>query len=232
MDLQDILKVGQSMGLEGSDLRKFVEEQQQILREERAKERDAKRLLVEAEQRDKEREAEQRDKERDIQFKLETLKMEGKVQKNNNPSHVLPNLAKFDARCEDIDSYIERFERVVKLSKLDLEIWAISLGSLLTGRALEVYSGLPVSVANDYQQLKLALLKAFGSNAEGFRRKFKESEPLKLESGQQYIMRLKTYLKRWLELSGVEEDYSGLFNFFSPRSVSGNHSRKNQSFFE
>ena len=48
--------------------------------------------------------------------------------------------------------------------------WALYLSALLKGKALEVYSRLPVKDAHDYEILKDALLKRFNLTEEGLSR--------------------------------------------------------------
>jgi len=50
----------------------------------------------------------------------------------------------------------------------------------LKGKALEVYSRLPVKDAQDYEILKDALLKRFNLTEEGFKHKFKSAIELRL----------------------------------------------------
>ena len=62
MDLQSLIGTGKEMGLEGKDLQEFVANQQAILRDERAKDREVQR---EREIREAEREREIREAERE-----------------------------------------------------------------------------------------------------------------------------------------------------------------------
>lgn len=224
MEMDKYIAVGEKLGLAGKELRDFIREQQNMYREERAKEREVEKQKQE--QQVQQAQAQVEAQAQAQAHELETMKLQIELERvkakqdtstsevsSVRASNVLPKLPKFDARSDEIDSYIERFERIAESSKLDSGVWAISLGTLLTGKALEIYSSLPLPIASDYSQLKLALLKAFNSNAEGFRRKFKESAPMKAETGPQYMQRLQMYLKRWLELSGVEDSYKGMFDF-------------------
>lgn len=55
--------------------------------------------------------------------------------------------------------------------------WAILLSTVVTGKALDVYSRISDSDCQDYEKLKSALLTAYDMNAEGFRKKFRYSSP-------------------------------------------------------
>ena len=51
----------------------------------------------------------------------------------------------------------------------------MTLSTLLTGRALDLYSRLPIEKADSYKELKLALLHRYDFTEEGFRTKFERS---------------------------------------------------------
>ena len=55
--------------------------------------------------------------------------------------------------------------------------WATALSALLTGKALDVYSRLADDTALDYQKVKEALLIRYQLIQEGFKKKYRESDP-------------------------------------------------------
>ena len=71
-----------------------------------------------------------------------------------------------------MDAYIQRFERYADNEGLDADCYGTYLGSLLSGKALEVYSRLPASEARDYYKLKEALLIHYQLTQEDYRKKF------------------------------------------------------------
>ena len=88
--------------------------------------------------------------------------------------------------------------------------WAISLSSLLTGKALEVYSRMPIDQANKYSDLKSALLHRYNLTDEGFRFKLRNAKRDIGETFSQFSDRLLSYLNRWVELDGTSKTYDGL----------------------
>jgi len=72
-----------------------------------------------------------------------------------------------------MDSFLHRFEVYADSQRWSKGQWAVYLSALLKGKALEVYSRLPVKDAQDYEILKAALLKRFNLTEEGFKQKFK-----------------------------------------------------------
>ena len=59
---------------------------------------------------------------------------------------------------DDLDAYLQRFERLATNAKWENTGWATKLSALLSGRALDVYSRLSEEAAVDYDQVKLALI--------------------------------------------------------------------------
>ena len=69
-------------------------------------------------------------------------------------------------------------------------------------RALNVYSRLSEEAAQDYDRVKLALMKRCDDLTEdGYGRKFRASKPEVDDSPEQFKVRLDRYLLRWLERS-------------------------------
>ena len=64
--------------------------------------------------------------------------------------------------------------------------------------------------AQDYDQVKLALMKRYDLTEDGYHRKFRASKLEVDESSEQFIVRLERYLLRWLELSHTERSFEGL----------------------
>ena len=52
----------------------------------------------------------------------------------------------------------------------------LMLQSVLTGKAQEVYSALPVEQSKDYTVVKLAILKAYEQVPEAYRQKFRSAK--------------------------------------------------------
>ena len=56
--------------------------------------------------------------------------------------------------------------------------------------------------ASDYDKLKKALLTRYNYTKDGYRKRFREATPETEETPDQFVIRLKNYLAKWLELSG------------------------------
>ena len=121
-----------------------------------------------------------------------------------------PKLPSFVDGKDDLDAYLQRFERFAETAKWKKDGWASKLSALLSGRALEVYSRLSEDAAKDYERVKIALMKRYDLTEDGYRRKFRASKPEVDESPEQFIVRLDRYLLRWLELSNTARTFDGL----------------------
>ena len=121
-----------------------------------------------------------------------------------------PKLPSFVDGKDDLDAYLQHFERFAKTANWDKTGWTAKLSALLSGRALDVYSRLSDEAANDYDQMKIALMKRYDLTEDGYRRKFRGTTPEVDESPDQFIVRLIRYLARWIELSKTDETFEGL----------------------
>ena len=120
-----------------------------------------------------------------------------------------PKLSPFDDK-DDIDSYIHRFEQYAKIEKWPENTWSIYLAALLKGKALDVYTRLPLEEAKNYKVLKEALLKRYEKTEEGYRKLFYSVRPEVGESQSQFIVRLANYLMKYIEFSGITQTFEGL----------------------
>ena len=226
--LQKLKEFGESIGLTGEGLQKFIKEQQIEEREQRALEREREqqekaweleRMKLQLEQHRLQQEARDKEAEAELQkLKLERTRISEEAdadadQTNRHAGLVnakMPKMPYFDEDKDCMDAYLNRFERFAEVQRWKKDTYAVCLSALLKGKALEVYARLPIDQANDYDSLKAALLKRFQLSEDGFKRKFRTAKPDTGESPAQFITRLASYLQRWVELAKVDQTYEGL----------------------
>ena len=121
-----------------------------------------------------------------------------------------PKIPKFKEGKDDMDTYLQRYEKFAKTQKWKNDELVANLSPLLTGKGLEVYTSMPDDDIDNYEQLKIALLKRYQLTEEGFRRRFRESNVDKGETVYQLVARLSRYFRRWVELSGIQKNYEAL----------------------
>ena len=86
----------------------------------------------------------------------------------------------------------------------DLDRWATKLSTLLSDRALEVYSWPSVEVAKDYVKVKTPFMKRYVIE-ERCRQKFTMCNPIT----EEFIVRLMAYLSHCVELSKTDKSFEG-----------------------
>ena len=187
--------VNQSVGHE------LISSMMQMFREERDIER---RERLERERFDRiEREKEREQRELDRRLLEESLKND-KAKSSMKEMRIPP----FDEKNEDIDMYLQNFEKIATLQKWDKDAWTVRLGTLLTGRAREIFVRMPND--SDYESLKEALLTCYKLSAETYRTKFRTTRKSDNETYAQYAFKLETFLNRWMSLAGKEATFDDL----------------------
>ena len=190
-EMEKFVALGKETGLEGDELRSFVKEQQDLVREERFRARKAEREAREAEKEQQEcqaqlqKEAEEcqaqlqerqaqlqkeaREAEREHELQLARIKADqgsanhsGQGDSSQTSTGTAkPKLPRFDEKHNDMDTFIERFERFAESQGWQRDEWAVCLSPLLTGKGLQVFSSMPSDEALQYDVLKKALLKRY-----------------------------------------------------------------------
>ena len=106
-------------------------------------------------------------------------------------------LPPFNEEKDDLDAYLTRFERACVALEVRPEHRSTQWARLLQGKALEVYQRLNDEEVDDYEVLKVQLLKRFRLTEGGYRKKFKMSKLEPGESPEQFVERLRRYLEKW-----------------------------------
>ena len=122
----------------------------------------------------------------------------------------LPTLPAFVDGKDDLDSWLLRLERFANTSEWPKENWCTSLSALRTGRALDVFCHLSESEAMDYDRVKEVLQKRYNLTEDGYRQKFRAGTPDDGENANMFIVRLKTYLEKWMKLFETPQTYDEL----------------------
>src|SRR6266536_2444221 len=226
---------GKALGLEGTELRAFVEAErnQQRLADEREDSR--RQCEREVDLRASERASAERDREerreeaaRTHELELRRLELSARPEGGDSrrPSdagsgrddmggqmHGMggnPRLHEFKDGTDDMDNFLTRFERQCELHNWSDRVRAIQLSNLLTGRALEAYTQLPADEATDYDCLKAALLARYQLNAASFEKKFTNAKFEVGELPRQFILRIEGYWNRWFEASNIQRTFDAL----------------------
>ena len=218
--LEKLTEAGTKLGLTGNDLRDFVTAQQTLLRTERQLERDEAK--AEHERKLKLIAEEDKLKALEHERQMTLLAAKSKIPTVSEPGSKgpkPPKLPYFNEVHDDMDSYLQRFERYAETQKWKPEIWAVNLSALLRGKALEVYARLPTADALDYGKLKYALLQRFELTEEGFKKKFRGAKPESGETFVQFSARIRNYFNRWVEFAHITKSYEGLVDMLMREQI-------------
>ena len=113
-----------------------------------------------------------------------------------------PTLKKLE-ETDDIENYLETFERVATQHHWPEEMWAAQLAGLLTGRAQAAYANLSALEAQDYKKVKETILHRYDVNQETHRRRFREDRKKPEESYREWICRITNHFEKWSKESTV-----------------------------
>uniref|UniRef100_L7M186 Putative tick transposon n=1 Tax=Rhipicephalus pulchellus TaxID=72859 RepID=L7M186_RHIPC len=221
METDKLTAIGKELGLSGSGLKQWIDE-------ERAREREAREARLAERNAAKEADAEalarlQAEKEvLELRLKLRELdattgsmttghSAEGarmaSPESYESPHKLIPP---FNEVRDKLDAYIQRFERVARSQDWPQDKWALSLSLCLTGEALSVVGRMEPDHAMDYATLKQTLLQRFRFTEERYRTKFRSAKPENCETGRQFAGRILGYFDHWQEMAKTERTYDAL----------------------
>ena len=209
-EIHGLTILGEKCGLEGKDLLNFVCSEREKLRKDKERlDRDERAYQIELCRQDREK--------LELETKIETAKRESVSEAPHAGTRMkarIPKLPAFDDKLDDLDAYLQRFERYATSQDWDRDEWAINLSALLKGKALEVYSRLSLDDVTKYDTLKDALLKRFHLTEYGFQFKFRTAKPDQGETAPQFAVRLDNILCRWIDMAKSNKTYDGLKDLF------------------
>ena len=113
---------------------------------------------------------------------------------------------KFNER--DVDTFFVLFERVANTRAWSDADRVVLLQCVLTGRAQEAFSSLPVSDSGDYSKVKAAVLQSYELVPEAYRQRFRSWRKGD-KSHLEFARVLGTHFHRWCAAAGVT-DFGGL----------------------
>ena len=191
----------------------YVLGRQAAFREERAEERELRKRELELEA-SAAKERESAAKERELQAQLALVQAESGGG-NPTPPALKPVSIKLPLYREgdDINGFLDRFERIADMIKIPESDWSAHLGSVLSGKALDIYVSLPSNVTVSYSLLKTELLKGFNRSVEYYRSEFRSARVEAEDSFTQFVTRLRRYLGLWLDSARVRHSFDDLCDF-------------------
>lgn len=238
LSLKYYLELGEKYKLgEGTQLLEWAEkrlgeaeakEREKLERDVRSREREMEKLRLESEnEREKLRLESEHEKEKlrlDAELKIKQLEVElvkSKVLNSEVSSTCVCNKGyiprikmtglKGCKDSSDMEVVIDIFEREAKEIGLEDRYLCHEFRKVLVDRGVSAFLT-ELGAEENYKKLKEEVLKHFGLTESGYSNKFFQSFPDSDDRAGSYIRRTRHYLKRWIELSGTDRTYEGLFD--------------------
>ena len=217
-ELRQLMAFGKELGYTGTDLQKYIDRETDRIETKRKSDLEREERMKERERtREKEREIFEKEKQ---EKELEMLKVQADIAEKSSKTPPATGklgvsslkMPAFEEHRDQLDAYLERFERFATGEKWNKIDWAIRLSALLKGKALDVFSRLPEEEALDYDKLKVALLKNYQMTEDGYRVRFRTCRPEKLETPSQFAARISSYLHNWIKMTHINKTYEDLID--------------------
>ncbi|XP_044132985.1 uncharacterized protein LOC122925703 isoform X1 [Bufo gargarizans] len=105
---------------------------------------------------------------------------------------------------EDIDAFLQDFERLCTLHKIHMEDWVPILAGRLTGRAAEAYRTIPDTEIRNYSRVKEVILARYAMTPEAYRRRFRELKKAEKDSHAEWACRLQRAALGWVQANQAQ----------------------------
>ena len=224
--LEDLKRQAEEIGLEEKEKTKILTQEMKMIQENEVPKL---KLAAEAEETKLAAQTAEGEAKRKHKLEMEKLQLEnerlneqrsassedqqpalGQASQNAVARTKAPVLPGFVDEKDNLDSYLLRFERYAIIAGWKRYDWATHLSPLLSGRTLDVYSGLSDEQARDYNKLQKALLQRYDFTEQGYRERFRGAKPEGQESPSQFIVKISNYFDKWVELAGGNKTFKGV----------------------
>ena len=121
------------------------------------------------------------------------------------------DLPPFDESKDNFDAYIWRFEMYAKLRKWPRSVWAMQLGLVLSGKALDTFYGMSYEQQENYDLLKSTIKRKYFLTEETYREKLFKIQ----DTGEKpfiFMNQLDRLFRSWIEESKTPHTFEGLKN--------------------
>ena len=105
---------------------------------------------------------------------------------------------------DDVDMYLDHFEKIAVLHGWPKEVWAIRLLPCLKGQARECVQRLSLHDSADYCAIKTALMVRFRKSSEFYRKRFRTYRKDEKESFTQAVSRIEGFATKWGAMEGCD----------------------------
>lgn len=158
-------------------------------------------------------------REIEAQKELGLRKLDLEMQQNAAPksksfnSPVFKLLKPWDAKDKtDVAEYLLQFERTAKQAHLSVDEWTLHLQPLMGSVFTQICAQLSDQDAQDYEKVKLEILKQFKITTEAARLKFRGLVKDAEITYSTFAFKLRAYLNQWLENAEAKGDLDQFVN--------------------
>lgn len=130
--------------------------------------------------------------------------------KGKSNQHTQIRLPAYKENADDLRDWLDRWELVCTMEKLDKKFWATKILEFLQGEPLNLVFSMKLDDRNSYEKIKEALLMRFSLTTEGLRMRFWKSLPEKKQTFLEYSLQLQRLFDRWVKSSNIEQSYASL----------------------
>ena len=96
---------------------------------------------------------------------------------------------------EDVEAYLTTFQRMMTAYKIGEDR---KLPPQLTGKALQAYAALSTDLADNYREVKKAILRRYGINEESYRQRFRAAKRKDDEAYGEMAIRMEDLFDKWM----------------------------------
>ena len=115
-----------------------------------------------------------------------------------------PKLAKL-TDSDDIEAFLTTFERIMQAFEVAKKRWSYKLAPQLSGKAQQAYAAMERHKADDYEEVKKAILQRYNITEETYRQRFRSARRSEGETYQNLAFRLSDMAQKWTKECGTIE---------------------------
>ncbi|KAK3778704.1 hypothetical protein RRG08_012977 [Elysia crispata] len=180
-----------------------------------------RKLQAEKEQREAEAKLQAEKEEREAKLQAEKEEREAKLQKEEREAKLQKEEREAKLQKEEREAKLQKEEREAKLqaekeereAKLQAEE-RLRMEEMRTQLELAKIQAQAKTEATEYDRVKEVLQKRYNLTEDGYRQRFRTCSPEEGENPSMFIVRLKTYLERWMKLAEAPQTYEALRDLF------------------
>ena len=236
-DLEYYTRIGkESFELKGTELRQWVSEQMkreaeeaEKLREEAEKLRHHELELAAEAEKVRQHEIELKHHESEMmQAQLElarlgNMKAEGSDTNGSKSGKHAPRVhaykfSPFNEKLEDLDTFLDSFEKQCEAYGVPEEDRVSHLYSLFSGKYKDTLNY--IDAGSTYTQVRDKMLRTYSLTTNGYRERFFGLKPATGETITAFVQRLQACFDKWVSLTGITKDFESLRDLIVTHQIS------------